>query len=74
MYRFSKDQYDTVVNNSIASTYKKAHNKIKKKTNVSGRKILILILNSYQLSLKYNKNNSLAVFMNICVLLAEKIK
>ena len=40
IYRFSKDQYNMLLNNSITSTYKKSNNNIKKKINVSGRNIL----------------------------------
>ena len=36
----SKDQYNTLLNNSITSTYKQSKNSIKKKINFSGRKIL----------------------------------
>ena len=40
MYRLSKDQYNTLLNNSITSTYKKSNSNIKKKINISGRNIL----------------------------------
>ena len=39
MHRLSKDQYNTLLNNSITSTYKKSNSNIKKKIN-SGRNIL----------------------------------
>ena len=40
IYRLSKDQYNTLLNNSITSTYKKSNINIKKKINISGRNIL----------------------------------
>ena len=40
MYRIIKDQYKTLLNNSITSTYKKSNSNIKKKLNISGRNIL----------------------------------
>ena len=40
MYRLSKDQYNTLLNNSITSTYKKSNSNIKTKINISGRNIL----------------------------------
>ena len=40
MYRLSKDQYNTLLNNSITSTNKKSNSNIKKEINISGRNIL----------------------------------
>ena len=40
MNRLSKDQYNTPINNSITSTYKKSNSSINKKINISGRNIL----------------------------------
>ena len=40
MYKLSRDQYNTLFNNSITSTYKKLNNNIKKKINISGKNIL----------------------------------
>ena len=40
MPRLSKDQYNTLLNNSTTSTYKKSNSNIKKKISISGRNIL----------------------------------
>ena len=40
MYRLRKDQYNTLLNNFITSTYKRSNSNIKKKINISGRNIL----------------------------------
>ena len=40
MYKLSKDQYKTLLNNSITSTHKNSNSNIKKKINISGRSIL----------------------------------
>ena len=40
VYRLSKDQYNTLLNNSITSPYKKSNSNIKKKINISGGNIL----------------------------------
>ena len=40
MYRLSKGQYNTFLNNSITSTYKKSSSNIKKKINISRTNIL----------------------------------
>ena len=40
MYRLSKGQYNTLLNNFITSTYKKSNRNIKKKINSSRRNVL----------------------------------
>ena len=40
MYRLSKEEHDRLLTNAVTSTYKKANNSIKKKIDMSGKRIL----------------------------------